>query len=165
LLDRKGGFGAYRERWMGINEELAAALARWLEERPMKTDNVFMQLRDYYFRTDIKAGSPFIRRKFFMKRLCQRAGVKPFGLHALRHWGAARIFKEKGLNEAQIFMGHSRATTTDRYIKSAGLYADKVVLVTTIANSPVGAAVSALLQKEAARPKAAGQDETVTEEK
>ena len=159
LTDKKARGGGWRERWMSIDEDLAMLLTRWQEERPAKVNNVFMQTADHHSGA-IQVGDPFKQRRHFMGALCARAGVKPFGFHALRHWGAARIFKAKGLNEAQMFMGHSRATTTDRYIKSAGLYADKEVLVTTISNSSVGAAVSAMLQKETASNEA----ETVTKE-
>ncbi|MCL2029329.1 MAG: site-specific integrase [Deltaproteobacteria bacterium] len=157
LTDKKVRGGGWRERWMSIDEDLAEVLARWQVERPLKAKNVFMQLADHHSGA-IEVGDPFKQRRHFMNRLCERAGVRPFGFHALRHWGAARIFKARGLNEAQMFMGHSRATTTDRYIKSAGLYADKEVLATTISNSPVGIAVTAILQKETA----SNEGETVT---
>jgi len=159
LTDKKARGGGWRERWMSIDEDLAEALARWREERPVKANNVFMQMADHHSGA-IQVGDPFKQRRHFMASLCRRAEVKPFGFHALRHWGAARIFKAKGLNEAQMFMGHSRATTTDRYIRSAGLYADKEALATTISTSPVGAAAIATLQKETA-PNGA---ETVTNE-
>jgi hypothetical protein len=123
----------------------------------LRTNNVFQQLADHHSGA-IQVGDPFKHRRHFMGNLCRRAGVKPFGFHALRHWGAARIFKATGLNEAQVFMGHSRATTTDRYIRSAGLYAEKDILATTISTSPVGLAAKAMLQKETASNEA----ETVT---
>ena len=58
-------------------------------------------------------GEPFRQRNKFMARLCERAGVKPFGFHALRHKSAAIIFVAQGLDAAQILMGHSQATTTN----------------------------------------------------
>lgn len=64
-----------------------------------------------------------------MPRLCRKAGVKPFGFHALRHKAAAITFTAGGLAVAQTLMGHSRATTTDIYIRSAGLYGDRSVII------------------------------------
>ena len=61
-----------------------------------------------------------------MPRLC---GVKPFGFHALRHKSASITFVVGGLSAAQSLMGHYRATTTDRYVRSAGLYGDQTVIL------------------------------------
>ena len=55
---------------------------------------------------------------------------------------------ELGLNAAQILMGHYRATTTDRYIKSAGLYTDQERIVTALGGSGIGQVVGDLLEKE-----------------
>ena len=73
------------------------------------------------------------------------AGVKPFGFHAIRHKSAAITFVAKGLSAAQILMGHSRATTTDIYVRSAGLYADHGAILEALSKSVIGQAVSGLL--------------------
>lgn len=52
-----------------------------------------------------------------------------------------------GLNAAQQLMGHSRATTTDIYIKSAGLYSDKQIWVNALGDSDIGQAASELFAK------------------
>ena len=44
--------------------------------------------------------------------------------------------------------GHYRATTTDRYIKSAGLYTDQERIVTALGGSGIGQVVGDLLEKE-----------------
>lgn len=164
LTDRKGGGGALRERWQAIDESLAAALEWWKEARPLDVPNVFMQPADH--RRDVKAGDPFKHRKHFMGKLCRRAGVKPFGFHALRHKGAAIVFTAEGLNEAQLLMGHHKATTTDRYVKSAGLYAGGQKGVNAIMKSSVGRAAAEQVKKvmapEAATSKANSNRELVT---
>lgn len=96
---------------------------------------------------DVALGKPFRQRNKFMDRLCQRAGVKPFGFHALRHKSAAITFVSSGLNAAQVLMGHYRATTTDRYVRSAGLYTDHSAIMSALGNSEIGQAVGSLLEK------------------
>lgn len=156
LTDRKGGTGAYRERWRGINDDLVESLKWWRGARPVDVSNVFMQLADH--RQDVKAGDPFKWRKHLMPRLCRQAGVKPFGLHALRHKGASIVFTAEGLNEAQLFLGHTKATTTDRYVRSAGLYTGSDALVNVIMGSAVGQAAAEQVKKviapEVAAPEA-----------
>ena len=97
---------------------------------------------------DSHLGQPFRQRRHFMRELCERAGVRPFGFHAIRHKSAAIAFMELGLNAAQILMGHYRASTTDRYTKSAGLYTDQEEIVTALGDSGIGQVVGDLLKKE-----------------
>jgi len=82
-----------------------------------------------------------------MDTLCARAGVKPFGFHSIRHKSAAIPFVAGGLSAAQILMGHSRATTTDIYVRSAGLYADQGAILEALSKSVIGKAVSGLMEK------------------
>jgi integrase len=140
LTDGKGGNGQQRERWLTMHQELAKAFAWWKEARPCVVDNVFMQTQ-----SDAYMGQPFRARMHFMDTLCSRAGVRPFGFHAIRHKSAAITFEAKGLSAAQILMGHSRATTTDIYVRSAGLYADQGAILEALGMSVIGKAVSGLL--------------------
>jgi len=87
----------------------------------------------------------------FMDTFCTKAGVKPFGFHAMRHKAAAITFMSQGLNAAQILMGHARATTTDIYVRSAGLYAPQKMILEALGNSGIGQAVGSLLEREIAR--------------
>lgn len=93
-------------------------------------------------------GEPFRQKRHFMHALCKRAGVKPFGLHALRHKSAAITFVTSGLNAAQVLMGHYRATTTDRYVRSAGLYTDHSAIMAALGGSGIGQAVGSLLENK-----------------
>ena len=142
LRDNKAGNGQERVRWLQMHPELIKALAWWHEARPCKVENVFMQLH-----CDSRMGEPFTQRLHFMRRLCKKAGVKPFGFHAIRHKSAAITFVASGLNAAQILMGHYRATTTDRYTKSAGLYSDQGEILAALGSSGIGQAVGGLLEK------------------
>ena len=95
--------------------------------------------------SDAYMGQPYRARMHFMDALCARAEVKPFGFHAIRHKSAAITFVAKGLSAAQILMGHSRATTTDIYVRSAGLYADQGAIQEALSKSVIDNAVSSLV--------------------
>lgn len=142
LTDHKAGAGRKRVRWLDMHPELVKALAWWKEVRPCEVDNVFMQLQN-----DAAKGQPFKQRNKLMPLLCARAGVKPFGFHALRHKAAAITFAAGGLNAAQTLMGHYRATTTDIYVRSAGMYESQDVITNALGSSGIGQAVSGLLEK------------------
>ena len=141
LTDNKTGNGTQRRRWIKMHPELVQALMWWKENRPCKVDNVFMNTR-YNNET---LGNPYTKRCGFMKRLCIKAGVKHFSFHAIRHKSAAIAFKNSGLNAAQILMGHYQATTTDRYIKSAGLYTNQEDIVEALGGNDIGQMVGHLL--------------------
>ena len=80
-----------------------------------------------------------------MHQICKKAGVKPFGFHAIRHKSAAITFSSNGLDAAQVLMGHSRASTTDLYTKSAGLCMDHMAIMDALGKSRIGQSVGALL--------------------
>jgi len=143
LTDHKGGLGQQRQRWLAMHPELARALAWWREVRPCRVEHVFMQTQN-----DAAMGLPFAKRIRFMRTLCERAGVKPFGFHALRHKSAAIVFVGGGLNAAQVLMRHARATTTDIYVRSAGLYTDQGAITDALGSSSIGLAAACLLEKE-----------------
>jgi integrase len=143
LTDHKGGEGAERERYLALHPELVKALAWWFEARPCQVDNVFMQTQN-----ESSMGLPYQQRMHFMNTLCDRAGVKRFGFHSIRHKSAAITFVSQGLGAAQILMGHYRATTTDIYVRSFGLYMDQSAIVDALGNSGIGKAASGLLESE-----------------
>jgi integrase len=143
LTDHKGGDGQERVRWLQMHPELIKALSLWNAARPCRVENVFMQVHN-----DGAMGKPFTSRMHFMKTICERAKVKPFGFHALRHKAAAITFVDGGgLSSAQILMGHARATTTDIYIRSFGLYADQGPIIAALGGSGIGQATGSLLEK------------------
>lgn len=142
LTDHKGKNGKKRVRWYEMHPELAKAFAWWREARPCKVDNVFMQIH-----CASAMGEPFRQRRWLMGRLCERAGVKPFGFHGLRHKSAAITFEGGGLSNAQILMGHSNATTTNRYVRSVGLYTDQSAIISALGDHRIGQEGIRLLQK------------------
>ncbi len=53
-----------------------------------------------------------------MKNLCRRAGVKHFGLHAIRHLSASILAKEGiPMIDIQTILRHKNLSTTERYIR------------------------------------------------
>ena len=143
LTDHKTRSQEERVRWLRIHPELIQLLLWWKEARPCKVDNVFMQTQ-----CESSLGQPFTQRMHFMKQICEKAGVKPFGFHAIRHKSAAIAYEGSGLNAAQILMGHSRATTTDRYVKSAGLYSNHTEILNALEKSKVGQSVCGLVKNK-----------------
>lgn len=58
-------------------------------------------------------------RSKFLKNACERAEVKPFGFHALRHYGASILANANiALSDIQEILGHEQITTTAIYIQS-----------------------------------------------
>ncbi len=143
LTDHKGKNSGKRIRWIAMHPELVKALTWWREARPREVDNVFMQVQN-----DTCMGLPFRQRNHLMPKLCERAGVRPFGFHAMRHKSAAVVFVSRGLSDTQILMGHSRATTTDIYVRSAGLYADRSMIPSALGEHVIGQTAARLLEME-----------------
>lgn len=57
-----------------------------------------------------------------MGNLCERAKVKHFGFHSIRHLTASTLYKlGYAVADIQSVLKHESATTTAKYIKSLGL--------------------------------------------
>jgi integrase len=143
LSDHKVKTGR-RDRWNDMHPLLIHALQWWKDERPYAVDNVFMQERANLY---VRPGEPYRINSQLMPRLCKRAGVKPFGFHALRHKSAAVVYPVAGLFGSQTILGHNNANETDRYIKSVGLYESQEKILEALENSGIGRAVGSLLME------------------
>ena len=69
--------------------------------------------------------SPFNRRVYPLRRrflpgLCKRAGVKPFGFHALRRWVAQMLADKhkQSTQTVQRFLRHKNVRTTEIYLEN-----------------------------------------------
>ena len=125
LWTRKREGGAWEYDWLPMTSDLRSAILEWLEIRlthntPDK-DHVFVCLRtgiceqDYY-------GRPFMFRQHYMRRLCEKAGVKRFGFHAIRHLTASILYRKGySLGYIQEVLRHKNPNTTARYLKTLGL--------------------------------------------
>lgn len=66
-------------------------------------------------------GQPFARRGELLVRLCRRAGVKTFGMHAIRHLSASMLAKAGvDIPTIQAILRHKSPTTTAVYLKQLG---------------------------------------------
>ncbi len=121
LWTRKRQGGNFEHDWLPMTRELHKALSWWLENREIESEYVFVCLDRNAFTTE-HYGKPFAYRLQFMRRLCDRAGVKRFGFHAIRHLTASQLFK-KGYSVGiiQAILRHKSASTTERYLKTLGL--------------------------------------------
>jgi len=107
LSTRKRRGGDMEYDWLPLTDELYDALLA----HKQKSDS------EWVF-CDPESGKPYKVRAHWMKRLCRRAGVKHFGIHAIRHLTAS-LLAQAGvpLIQIQAILRHKNLTTTERYIK------------------------------------------------
>lgn len=113
LTMRKNRQGTWESSSLPITEDLKNALldlhrsAECGDHSAARTDFVFSL-----------HGEQYCYRQHFMKRLCKRAGVPPFGFHAIRHLTASCL-AQAGVPMVQIqaILRHKNLSTTERYIR------------------------------------------------
>ncbi len=115
LWTRKTKDGSLVGEWIAMNKRLADHLYRWFQNTPFKDrPEVFIcdQVGPHY-------GHPFKWRRTFMRSICERAGVKPFGFHALRRFFASLLYDKHKVSKPTIqgLLRHKSPTTTDRYLQ------------------------------------------------
>ena len=115
--------------WLPMTSELRNSLIKWRQKRPIKdTSSVFICLDKEPF-CEPYYGKPFKERRHFMGRLCQRAGVKPFGFHGIRHLTASILYhKGYDVSVIQAILRHKSPTTTNRYLRKLGLESTREAL-------------------------------------
>ena len=127
LGTRKRRGGSFEYNWLPMTDELHNAL---LVHRQGSTSKwVF---------TEPLTGEQYVNRKRWMKALCKKAGVKTFGVHAIRHLTASILAKE-GIPAVQIqhILRHKKLSTTELYLHQMGdLKAALSVLTTSKGGKP-----------------------------
>lgn len=115
LGTRKTKDGSMQYTWLPMADELHASLSWWWEHRKFRQS-------PYVFVDDHPGpnyGMPYKVRRRFTRSLCERAGVKPFGFHALRRFVASRLADMgKSTKTIQQLLRHKKLHTTERYIQS-----------------------------------------------
>ena len=111
LGTRKTATGGMEYAWIPMTTELMKALM--LHKDRSKTLLVF---------PNPETGGKYVHRNKFVHRLCIKAGVQPFGYHAIRHL-TATILAHSGMSlpSIQAILRHHNPTTTARYIQSLGV--------------------------------------------
>jgi integrase len=113
LQTRKRKGGRFQSDFVPMSETLHSCLITRWQERDKSSPYVFPAPSGGICTKDM----PVIRE--MMRRLCDAAGVKPFGFHAIRHH-VAMIIADSGkatLRQIQRMLRHQRPTTTDTYLK------------------------------------------------
>ena len=121
LWTRKRENGNLEPDWIPMVPMLEQALKLWLTLRPLDTEHVFVCLDQTPYTREIY-GKPFTERRWWMKRLCQKAGVREFGLHGIRHLTASVLYAN-GAEVAVIqqILRHQSPNTTAKYLKKLNL--------------------------------------------
>jgi len=121
LWTRKRVGGAWEFDWLPMVDELRDDLRWWIDNREISSEFVFVCMdqtdftREYY-------GKPFTCRQYFLARLCEKAEVKKFGFHGIRHLTATELYRRRcSVAEIQRILRHTSPNTTVRYLKSLGV--------------------------------------------
>jgi integrase len=106
----EGPTKGWQARFLPIADPAAEAFAR-LAER-----GEFLGPRDYVFcsRFGRSLDGSALRRRF--KRAAAAAGLRVLRFHALRHGAGSMIARQADPRWVQGFLGHSKLTTTERYL-------------------------------------------------
>lgn len=106
LGTRKRRDGNFEYDWLPMTDELFSTL---LAHKQQSTSGwVFI---------NPQSEQPYVDHKKWMPRLCRQAGVKPFGMHAIRHLTAS-ILAQNGVPTItiQAILRHKKISTTERYL-------------------------------------------------
>jgi integrase len=86
--------GGLEGDWIPMTKKLSRRLQEWSKKRQsmvgVDQEHVFICLSNTAFCIEY-FGQPFQKRPHFMKKICKRAGVKPFGFHSIRHLFASKL--------------------------------------------------------------------------
>ncbi|MEI6125584.1 MAG: tyrosine-type recombinase/integrase [Pseudomonadota bacterium] len=120
LYTRKKKGGHLTPRKVPMTEKLHAILLTRYKNRDADKSWVFWH-HFWSRKQKVWIDGPYKDRKKLMKNLCKKAGVKHFGFHALRHFGASILDNANvNLGTIQRILGHEKRTTTEIYLHSMG---------------------------------------------
>jgi len=120
LYTRKKQGGHLTPRKVPMTQRLYDVLSRRYQQRAKDKPWVFWQR--YWDRKKKEwVEGPYANRSKIMKTLCQRANVKYFRFHPLRHLGASTLDRANvNIGSIQRILGHENRTTTEIYLHSIG---------------------------------------------
>lgn len=109
LLTRKRKDGSFAEDWLPMTDELHGSLqahrdfvaGEWVFPAP--------------------GGGCYLYRQHLMGRICRKAGVRPFGFHAIRHLSATLLAQaDVPMVVISQILRHRSLAVTERYLKRTG---------------------------------------------
>jgi len=122
-IDRDGNYVVLRTRKAKNSDEVERIVPvnKVLKEVLKK----FPKDKEYIF-TNKRTRTKYDYRDKLLARLCEKAKVRSFTFHCLRHLSAS-IMADAGvpITTIQKILGHQRATTTDIYLKSIHTHLEK----------------------------------------
>lgn len=113
LGTRKTKTGSMEYEWLPMSDRLYEELWSWWLDRPIKdSPHVFASTSNRHY------GQPYTTRRRFLPGLCERAGIKPFGFHALRRYVASVLADTHKVSSKTIqrILRHKNLSTTELYI-------------------------------------------------
>jgi integrase len=120
LYTRKKRGGHLTPRKVPMTTRLFDMLARRFRTRDKTKPWVFWG-RHWSRKVGCFVEGPYQQRKKLMAVICQRAMVRHFGFHALRHFGASILERANvPIGSIQRILGHENRTTTEIYLHSIG---------------------------------------------
>lgn len=120
LYTRKKRGGHLTPRQVPMTERVYTILSRRFNARDKSKPWVFWHT--YVSRiTGEEITGPYGDRRRALQTLCRQAGVKSFGMHALRHLGASLMERQNvSISSIQRILGHEKRKTTEIYLHSVG---------------------------------------------
>jgi integrase len=108
--DVEGPTKSWQARFIPLADPAAEALTR------LKAREAYTAREDYVFcsRLGRRLDASAVRRRY--KRARDSAGLRSLRFHALRHSAGSLIARHTDARFVQDFLGHSRITTTERYM-------------------------------------------------
>lgn len=117
LGTRKTKDGSMEYAWLPMSDDLYGQLLWWRDNHPIQGNPYVFYVTErgcpFY-------GQPYKERRKFLKGLCKKVGVKPFGFHAMRRYVASMLAETHNVSAKTIqrILRHKAVTTTERYIQN-----------------------------------------------
>jgi len=117
LGSRKNRDGSMVYEWLPMSNELHDSLFWWYKNRPVKNAMHVFVVPDKHHKN---FGKPYTTRRWILKAICDRAGVKEFHYHALRRFVASVLADTHKVSSKTIqrILRHQNLHTTELYIKN-----------------------------------------------
>jgi integrase len=120
LSTRKREDGNWEFDWLPMVPKLKESFQWWLNTRDVDSEYVFICVDKTAFTKEF-FGQPFTCRQHLFERLCEKAQVKKFGFHAIRHLTASQLYNQgHSVAEIQKVLRHTSPNTTVKYLKTLG---------------------------------------------